>query len=109
MIDRRAGSERRKNPRYAVNIDVEWEDASGRRRGTLSDVSLDGCFVLCSGEVEDGNRVRLFFPIGKGMKVQFEGEVVNHFYEIGFAVRFTDLGPAQTGFLEKFLATLSRR
>ncbi len=107
MIDRRAGSERRKHPRYAVNIDVEWEHATGRRRGTVSDVSLEGCFVLCAGEVENGDRVRIFLPIGDGMKVQFAGEIVNHFYEIGFAVRFIDLGAAQRNFLEQFIATLS--
>lgn len=107
MIDRRAGSERRKHPRYAVNIEVEWEIATGRRRGTVSDISLEGCFVLCSGEVENGDRVRIFLPISDGMKVQFAGEVVNHFYEIGFAVSFIDLGAAQRNFLEQFIATLS--
>ncbi|MBK8811117.1 MAG: PilZ domain-containing protein [Acidobacteria bacterium] len=106
MIDRRAGDDRRKFPRYSVNIEVEWEVAAGRKNGTLSDLSLEGCFVLCSGEVENGDRVRVFLPVSDGMKVQFAGEVVNHFYEIGFAVRFIDLGPAQKNFLENYLATL---
>lgn len=107
MIDRRTGSERRKFPRYAVNIETEWEDARGRKPGTVSDISLDGCFVLCAGEVENGDRVRVFLPVGEGMTVQFSGEVSNHFYEIGFAVRFIDLGAAQTELLSRFLATLS--
>jgi hypothetical protein len=106
MIDRRAGDDRRKFPRFAVNIEVEWEAAAGRKKGTVSDISREGCFVLCAGEVENGDRVRIFLPISDGMKAQFNGEVMNHFFEIGFAVRFNDLGPAQTDFLEKFISTL---
>ncbi len=106
MIDRRAGNERRKYPRFAVSIDIEYQDAGGRKRGTLSDISIEGCFVLCPGEVQNGDRIRVYLPISDGMKVQFAGEVVNHFFEIGFALRFLDLGAAQRNFLEQFLATL---
>ncbi len=106
MIDRRAGEDRRKVPRYAVNIGVEWESAQGRRKGTLSDLSIEGCFVLCSGEVEDGDRVRIFLPAGDRMKVQMSGEVVNHIFEIGFAVRFIDLSVAQHKMLEDYISKL---
>ncbi len=106
MIDRRAGNERRRNPRYAVNIDINWENAEGRHRGTMSDVSVEGCFVLCSGNVGNGDRIRVFLPVGEGMKVQFSGEVVNYVYEIGFAIKFIDLGAAQRDFLEQFINSL---
>lgn len=75
----------------------------GRQQGTLSDVSLLGCFVLCSGEVENGETVKLFFPIGDGVKVQFWGEIVNHVFEIGFGVRFIELNESQTQFLKKLI------
>jgi c-di-GMP-binding flagellar brake protein YcgR len=106
-IDRRSGSERRDVPRFSVKIDVEWESARGRKRGTLSDISVGGCYVLSSGEVEDGERVRLFLPLSDGMKVQFWGEVVNHIYELGFAMRFSELGTGQADFLVKFIETLN--
>ncbi len=105
-IDRRSGLDRRSVPRFSVRIDVEWETKRGRRIGSLSDLSIAGGFVLCSGEVEDGEAVRLFFPLGEGMKVEFSGTVVNHVYEIGFAMRFRDLGAAQYNFLLKFIETL---
>lgn len=108
MIDRRTGGDRRELPRFTVNIDIEWENAGGRKKGTISDISLLGCFVLCSGEVENGDKVRIFFPISDGMKVQFIGEVVNHFYEIGFGVRFIDLGEAQKNFLEQYVGMLKK-
>ena len=96
----RKARERRSAERHRVNIDIEWEGLVGRQTGTLSDVSRMGCFVLCSGDVENGETVRVFFPIGDGMKVQILGEVVNHVFEIGFGVRFIDLNQPQKEFLD---------
>lgn len=107
-MDRRAGKERRQNERYSVNIDVEWEGMVGRKSGTLSDISREGCFVLSSGEVEDTENVKIFLPLTEGMKVQFWGQVINHVFEIGFAVRFIELSPAQKDFLEKFIESLKK-
>ena len=101
--DRRGGIERRATNRYTVNIDVEWEGSEGRRPGTMSDVSLDGCFVLCSGEIEDGNAVKLFIPLADGMKVQFGGRVANSVIEIGFGVKFDQLSAAQKELLVKLV------
>ena len=105
-IDRRTGGERRTAPRYSVNINVEWEAGAGRKKGTVNDISREGCFVLCSGEVEDGAKVFIFFPLSDGMKVQFTCEVVNHTYEIGFGVRFAELSAAQKDFLSKLIDSL---
>ncbi|HEY0428648.1 MAG TPA: PilZ domain-containing protein [Pyrinomonadaceae bacterium] len=104
--DRRSGKDRRIIERFPVNIDIEWEGLIGRKTGTISDISVLGCFVLCSGEVEDGENVKVFFPLTDGRKIQFWGEVVNHFFEIGFAIRFIELSEAQRDFLEKFTDTL---
>ena len=104
--DRRSGRERRNEKRYHVNIDIEWEGLIGRKPGTISDISSTGCFVLCSGDVEDGENVKIFLPLSDGMKVQFWAEVVNHVFEIGFAAQFVELSESQKDFLEKFLDTL---
>ena len=106
-IDRRTGGDRRTAPRYSVSINVEWEAAGGgRKKGTVNDISREGCFVLCSGEVEDGDQVLIFFPLSDGMKVQFTCEVVNHTYEIGFGVRFNELSAGQKDFLSKLIDSL---
>jgi hypothetical protein len=107
--DRRNGKERRVVRRYAVNIDIYWEGVIGRQHGTISDISLLGCFVLCSGEVEDGEKIKLFFPIGEKMKVQLQGEVVNHVFEIGFGIRFIELNKQQTEFLHKLIVALENK
>ena len=106
MKDRRTGRERRAIQRYNANIDIEWEGLVGRKPGTISDMSVVGCFILCSGEVDDGENVKIFFPLTDGRKIQLWGEVVNHVFEIGFAVRFIELSEAQKDFLEVFVETL---
>ncbi len=108
ILDRRSGHNRRKVERISVTIDVEWEGLTGRLSGTISDISTVGCFILSSGEVTDSESVKIFLPLTDGMKVQFWGEVVNHVFEIGFAVRFIELSDAQKDFLEKFIDTLKK-
>jgi hypothetical protein len=108
VLDRRSGSERRGTERFSVNIDIEWEGLVGRKQGTISDISRNGCFVLSSGEVEDSENVKIFLPLTDGMKVQFWGQVINHVFEIGFAVRFIELSPAQADFLDKFVDSLRK-
>ncbi|MGI8638799.1 MAG: PilZ domain-containing protein [Pyrinomonadaceae bacterium] len=104
--DRRSGHDRRNNKRFNIKIETEWEGLVGRKSGTISDINTQGCFVLCSGDVEDGENVKVFFPLTDGRKIQFWGEVVNHVFEIGFAMRFIELSDAQKDFLEKFIDTL---
>jgi hypothetical protein len=101
--DRRSGQERRSSNRYSLEIDVEWESGAGRFPGTISDVSIDGCFVLSSGDINDGDDVKLFVPLADGMKVQFEGKVANHVYEIGFGLRFGTLTAPQRDVLMKIV------
>ncbi len=102
-MDRRSGQERRATSRFVVEVDVEWEGSSGRQPGTMSDVSLAGCFVLGSGDIEDGESVRIFVPLADGMKVEFTGTVANHVFEIGFGVKFNSLSAPQQDLLNQIM------
>ena len=102
-LDRRKSDERRKNKRYRLSLDVEWENHYGRRAGTLSDISEEGCFILSEVDVSDGELVKVFIPLSDGMKVEFMGQVANFVYEIGFAVQFLGLSEAQKEFLSNFV------
>ena len=83
-------------------MEVEWIGAVGGLAGTMSDVSLDGCFVLSSGDVRAMvTSSKIFVPLADGMKVQFGGKVANHVFEIGFGVRFEQLSAAQRDLLIK--------
>ena len=106
MNERRSGNDRRAVKRYNVNIDIEWEAFDKKQKGTISDLSVGGCFVLCSGEVEDGDYVSVWFPLTNGDKIQFVGEVTNHVFEIGFGLCFINLTRAQQEFLEVYVDML---
>lgn len=97
------GIERRASRRFPVNIDLDWEGKIGRQKGTVSDISMLGCFVLCSGEVDDGETVKLFLPIDGSMKVQFDALVMNHVFEIGFGAKFVAMNDARTQLLKKVI------
>ena len=101
--DRRSGIDRRNTSRYGLLLDIEYEDVRGRQTGTLSDISANGCFILGKGQVQDGDEIRIFLPLTGGMSVLFEGTVANHLLEIGFAVNFSAMSPAQAEFLENFI------
>ena len=103
MPDRRRSTDRRSSKRFTVTINIEWELSGQRHPGTISDLSEGGCFVLTGIEVEDGDEVGLFIPIGDGMKVQYVGTVTNHVYEIGFAAQFTRVSEAQRNVLRSYL------
>ena len=103
QLDRRKSDDRRKSKRYPLSLDVEWENYHGRRPGTLSDISEDGCFVLSEVDVSDGELVKVFIPMTDGMKVEFMGQVANFVYEIGFAVNFVSITEAQREFLKSFV------
>ncbi len=103
MPDRRRSTDRRSARRFTVTIDIEWEYSGERHPGTISDLSEGGCFVLTGVEVQDGDEVGLFLPIGDGMRVQYIGTITNHFHEIGFAARFTRLSEAQRNVLRSYL------
>ena len=102
MPDRRSGSERRGSTRFVVTVDVDWEHNGTQYRGTVSDVSETGCFVLGGSAVKDGDPVKVFLPVGGGINVEFTGIVRNHVVEIGFAVEFDPLTDAQRGVLGYF-------
>lgn len=102
-LNRRKSDDRRTTKRYAVNLDIEWENHFGRRPGTMSDISEEGCFILTEVDVSDGELVKIFVPLTDGMKVEFLGQVANYVYEIGFAVHFLSLSDAQKEFLTNFV------
>jgi len=107
VIDRRKGSDRRKHRRHAVRIDVDWENPMGRRTARISDVSVDGCFVLSSGDVDDGQIVKVFFPLSNGKKALFWGKIVNHVFDVGFGLRFVAVTDVQQSLLKKLLGNLT--
>ena len=103
LIDRRKGGDRRRDGRYRISLGVEWEGPSGRWAGTLNDISRSGCYILTEGEVDDGDEVRIDFPLKDLGSDPLTGSVANHAFDIGFGVRFLDLSPVQQAHLDKYI------
>lgn len=105
--DRRIAVDRRTEVRYAVQIEIVWENPTGgKQNGMISDISEVGCFVLCSGAVTDGENVKLYLPAKRKQTIAISGQVTNHNYEIGFAARFVEIGYSERIFLDRLLAYL---
>ena len=97
VVDRRGAK------RHRITLDIHWQGRHGRAKGTICDLNKEACFVLAGGEVSDGETVHVFIPIGEGMKAQLTGVVTNHEEDIGFAVRFAELGQAQQDVLDNLI------
>ena len=102
-IEAATAIDRRSAERHRITLEIHWQGRFGRARGTICDLNREGCFVLAGGEVSDGETVHVFIPIGDGMKAQFTGTVTNHEDDIGFALRFAELGQAQQEVLDNLV------
>ena len=82
------GIERREVARYKVNLRVRWAGQQAAREGMVTDISINGCFVLTDDLIERGDIVRLelFLPAGV---IKLSGQVIYTAEEIGFGVRFS--------------------
>jgi hypothetical protein len=79
--------ERRGAPRLRTNINARWETLKTQGRGSVSDLSSTGCFVLTGGEVSARDLVRLELIAGEEIVIVW-GYIVYQIHEMGFAVRF---------------------
>lgn len=79
--------ERRTANRVRLNLRTRWETLMTQGRGTISDLSSTGCFVLSGGEVNPGELTRLEIHLPEGV-ASLWGEVVYSIAEMGFAIRF---------------------
>ena len=94
--------DRRTAKRVRLNLRTRWETLTTQGRGTVSDLSSTGCFVLSGGEVNPGELTRLEIHFPEGL-ASLWGEVVYRMPEMGFAIRFKFAGAADKQALDKFI------
>lgn len=82
------GFERREVPRYKVNLPVRWEGRRAARGGTITDISIGGCFVLADDLIDRGDPVKIEVLLPAGV-LTLRGEIIYTAEEIGFGVRFS--------------------
>ena len=102
-------SERRRAERVRADLSARWHGAQARRAGTVTDISVTGCFILTSDEVTAGERVRVEMRAPGGRRVTQPGEVVYRVPEMGFAVRFTESSPTEHSALQYLFLELKAK
>ena len=82
--------ERRKVDRAKVSLSVTWESALATLQGEITDLSVNGCFILADDKVSLGELIKLEIQQPKSGHLYLGGKVIYQMLEIGFGVLFTD-------------------
>jgi len=100
--------ERRRSPRFQCSGSAEFwpEDSNVRMWGTLTDVSLHGCYIEMNNTFPLGTRMRLTLE-ALDIKVRVQGTVRVSYPSLGMGICFSQIGPLQQLQLERLLAALS--
>lgn len=83
--------ERRQHERVNIYLRVRWEGLFGCYEGTLSDISVGGCFILTEKQIAVREVIRVEVELHDGEWVKVWGEVRNQFPGVGFGVRYTEV------------------
>jgi len=90
--DAKQSGERRIFPRYSIVGTAEvWEQGySFSNRGTVTDISMSGCYVQMLNPMTSGQKLRFKLTLGK---TSFEGDaiVVNQHPSLGMGIDFENL------------------
>lgn len=100
--------ERRESPRLRCSGSVEFQ-ADGNHAhtwGTLTDISLHGCYVEMSNTFPIDTHVNLVLK-SCGLQIQTAGTVRATYPALGMGIRFADTEPPEQGRLKQLLALLS--
>lgn len=100
--------ERRRSPRFhcAGSAEFRAEGSDVRTWGTLTDVSLHGCYVEMNTTFPLGTRMNLTLD-AVGVRVRVQGTVRVSYPFLGMGICFAELEPAQQAQLEQLLAALA--
>src|SRR3989454_12034512 len=100
--------ERRIAKRVRLSLRTRWETLMTQGRGTISDLSSTGCFVLSGGEVNPGELTRLEIHFPEHTASAW-GEIVYSIAEMGFAIRFKFASESERRALNRLLESSTER
>ncbi len=103
------GKDRRRSPRYKCSGSAEFtaEGTNVRMWGTLTDISLRGCYVEMSTTFPVDTKVELVL---EALEIRFRalGTVRISYPFLGMGILITEIAPDQKLLLEQLLATLAK-
>jgi c-di-GMP-binding flagellar brake protein YcgR len=101
--------ERRRAERVRADVPVRWEGLLEKNRGTISDISVTGCFILSGGAVKTDELVSVEMDVPSLLQMQLWATVVYSSEPIGFAVRFKELSASEQSLLDRVINHLRER
>lgn len=102
-------SERRTAKRIKTNLRARWEGVLAQHEGAITDLSINGCFILTVDKVKPRELIRLDFELDEENQIYLWGEVVYLMSEIGFAVRFTGISDGEEQLLTSFIDAVATK
>ena len=104
-----SGKERRRSPRFRCNgsAEVTTEGSTVRLWGTLTDISLRGCYVEMSTTFPVDTRVELALE-ALGIRFRTQGTVRISYPFLGMGILISQIAPDQKALLEQLLAGLAK-
>ena len=104
-----SGKERRRSPRFrcAGSAEVTIEGSTVRLWGTLTDISLRGCYVEMSTTFPVDTRVELVLE-ALGIRFRSQGTVRISYPFLGMGILISQIAPDQKILLEQLLAGLAK-
>lgn len=108
MPDDNPIQERRLYPRFACqgNAEVRTSEANEVHWGTVTDVSLGGCYVESPSPVPNSREVELTVTIA-GYSADLKGRVVVSHPMVGMAVLFTSIAPEARAAMRNIISAVS--
>jgi PilZ domain. len=102
--------ERRKAPRYSCSgqIQMQVEGANYRMGGTLSDISLNGCYVEINNTYPVGTKLNLELDV-ISMKIKLPGTVRATYPFLGMGIFFGEVEGKPLAQLQELLVALAAR
>jgi hypothetical protein len=99
--------ERRKHPRFRCQNSIEVHVHGGASFwGTVSDLSLDGCYVEMPLPLAPGTKLKLGLWFGQN-KITAEAQVMHRTPGLGVGIKFTQITEEDLDQIRRFLQTLS--
>lgn len=103
------GKDRRRSPRFRCAGSAEFtaEDSNVRMWGTLTDISLRGCYVEMTTTFPVDTKVELVLE-GLGIRFRTGGTVRISYPFLGMGILFTEIAHDQKVLLEQLLSALAK-
>ncbi|HEV8588256.1 MAG TPA: PilZ domain-containing protein [Pyrinomonadaceae bacterium] len=100
--------EKRTSERVPTNLPAKWHGVSGSHEGRIEDLSITGCFVNTTGNVDIGEMIALLIQLPSGAWLPLRGKVAFYQQLTGFSVSFSIADEKQLEQLNELIASLSQ-